>query len=161
MNSLAVSRIALVLYRLIDPNNMITAEQQEEGKDPPHLKWMAEQIISEKVTGRKAQRWLGYIQAALIFTGANTLNQMKALNTATIQIFPDDTALEVETYDLTTFLTWVDFCLSTTLTRTSDNGVRVTRECIIRTRNIMAAELNKSPDAELLNIPLVYKDPFA
>jgi len=46
----------------------------------PHLRYMIWEIIEGRVTGRKAHRWLGYVQGVLVHAGRVTVEQMKKLN---------------------------------------------------------------------------------
>jgi len=45
-----------------------------------HVSGLLDYIISGKVTGEKANRWLGWAQAALVMTGYKTLADVKDIN---------------------------------------------------------------------------------
>jgi hypothetical protein len=51
-----------------------------EGRTSEHAMWMLEEIISGRVTGNKAQRWLGYAQGLLVAHGRAILAEMKSAN---------------------------------------------------------------------------------
>jgi hypothetical protein len=48
------------------------------GKD--HLTYMVEEIVSGRVQGEKAHRWLGYIQGCVVMSGGSTLEEVKLVN---------------------------------------------------------------------------------
>ena len=45
-----------------------------------HLWEMADKIVTGEVTGEKAHRWLGWIQACVCFGGGATLEELKQIN---------------------------------------------------------------------------------
>ena len=50
----------------------------EYGKD--HLFYMVKEIVTDRVTGEKAHRWLGWLQACICIGDAATLEELKELN---------------------------------------------------------------------------------
>ena len=46
----------------------------------PHLYEMIDRILSDEITGEKAHRWLGWIQACVCFGGGATLKELKDIN---------------------------------------------------------------------------------
>lgn len=46
----------------------------------PHLLWMCEEILSGKVDGEKAHRWLGFVQGVLFDDGQYTISQLQDHN---------------------------------------------------------------------------------
>lgn len=45
-----------------------------------HVRHMLEQIIRGDITGTKAHRWLGWVQACVCFHGGATLDELKEIN---------------------------------------------------------------------------------
>lgn len=52
-------------------------ERDEKGVSLPHAVWLGQQILSARVTGNKAHRWLGWMQCLLVVHGWSTLERMK------------------------------------------------------------------------------------
>ena len=62
----------------IDYCDLLPEEHNEIGKD--HLHDMIDKIVSEKVSGNKGHRWLGYIQGCICASGGAGLEEMKLIN---------------------------------------------------------------------------------
>lgn len=45
-----------------------------------HIHYMLWMIETERISGEKAHRWLGWAQAAVVSAGAGTLDEMKEIN---------------------------------------------------------------------------------
>ena len=45
-----------------------------------HLRWMNDRIQSSEVSGEKAHRWLGWMQAVVYLGGRATIEQLKQVN---------------------------------------------------------------------------------
>lgn len=58
----------------------ITAEKDLEGKSLEHAAWMLEEIVSKKIEGEKAHRWLGYAQGLLVLEGKATMADFREIN---------------------------------------------------------------------------------
>lgn len=69
------SAVALTFAAVAQP--LPPAEQDADGLTLAHLVWMGEQITTGVVEGRKAHRWLGYIQGCLCSSGLAHLHEMK------------------------------------------------------------------------------------
>lgn len=63
---------------LIYQAHRLPHQDEEYGWD--HLNLMCNKIMCEEVTGEKAHRWLGWIQACLCFGGAASLEELKQIN---------------------------------------------------------------------------------
>lgn len=55
-------------------------ERSEDGNGLHHAIWMLNEIISSKLTGEKAHRWLGYAQGLLVEQKVLTLQDCKYAN---------------------------------------------------------------------------------
>ena len=62
---------------LIDKTNL-PDEHPEFGKD--HLHYMVKVIQDGEVTGEKAHRWLGWLQACMCFGNGATLKELASIN---------------------------------------------------------------------------------
>lgn len=60
-------------------NNLYAAERNSNGNTIGHLRWMVQEICNG-MPEKKAIRWLGYIQGALVASGCATLADMKEVN---------------------------------------------------------------------------------
>jgi hypothetical protein len=67
------------IYTLEDTDHPIAA-RDEDGCGIQHAAWMLEEIVTGKIAGRKAHRWLGYAQALLVSGGWLTLDEAKLAN---------------------------------------------------------------------------------
>lgn len=47
----------------------LTAKENNDRKSFTHLRWMLEEVVSDKMSDTKASRWLGYVQGILLFKG--------------------------------------------------------------------------------------------
>lgn len=65
----------LILLILLD--NTLEVDTPDIGTR--HLLRMLNDLREEKVTGSKAQRWVGYIQGVLITKGVTSVNEMRKL----------------------------------------------------------------------------------
>ena len=63
--------------RVIDTCNA-PEKHTEYGKD--HLHEMCHKIINGEITGDKAHRWLGWVQACVCIYGGATMDQFKIIN---------------------------------------------------------------------------------
>jgi hypothetical protein len=91
MNREAVIYAAEQIRELVDPDNRIEARQDPNGDTVHHFLWMCDQITTGAVTGRKAHRWLGYLQCAMVFSGEEhlSLEAMKQLSREAIEHYPE------------------------------------------------------------------------
>lgn len=64
--------------KLIDQCHAILEDNPATGKD--HLHAMATKIESGEITGEKAHRWLGWLQACVCIGGAASLEELKVIN---------------------------------------------------------------------------------
>lgn len=55
-------------------------EKDPEGRGIKHVKFMLNEIASERVKHEKAHRWLGYAQGMLVSSESFTLDQCKQIN---------------------------------------------------------------------------------
>ncbi len=55
-------------------------QKDPEGLGIEHIKYMLNEIATEKVQGEKAHRWLGYAQGVLVYSGSFTLDMCKQIN---------------------------------------------------------------------------------
>jgi hypothetical protein len=63
---------------LIDGAKGLARDDPETGRQ--HLHVMAAKIVSGEVTGEKAHRWLGWMQACIVLGDGSTLKEMKEIN---------------------------------------------------------------------------------
>lgn len=79
MNSQQATNVASEILQLLNvkfPN--VEAEQSPDGKGVSHLKFMAYKLTTDTLMSRgKVMRWLGYLQAALIYESISDLETEK------------------------------------------------------------------------------------
>jgi hypothetical protein len=55
--------------------------QRDTGLELHHLKWMADELAAKRVgSATKCCRWLGWLQAGMVFHGLSTLDEEKRRN---------------------------------------------------------------------------------
>lgn len=71
----------------------IKAVKDPQGRTAKHAAWMLDEVISKKIDGEKAQRWLGYAQGILVLKGKSTMEELRDIN---IDAFIDDTQVQLQ-----------------------------------------------------------------
>ncbi len=60
--------------------NPVVVDAMTDSTSRPHLMWMIQGIQIGRVTGEKAHRWMGWIQACIVMQTGVTLEDMKRIN---------------------------------------------------------------------------------
>jgi hypothetical protein len=55
-------------------------ERRNDGLGWDHLLWMVDAMADPEMSDAKANRWLGYIQGAMVWSRCATLDEMKEIN---------------------------------------------------------------------------------
>lgn len=79
MNQAFVNAMREVINRL--PGLIYENEQIQQGFSKNHLLWMLEEIASNKIESDKKNRWIGWLQCALVSRGVSSLEEMKQIST--------------------------------------------------------------------------------
>ena len=77
MTSGAVRRAAMICKKLTDD---MTNRSNFAECNSPHVEYMCMEILKKNIKGRKAHRWLGWIQCAIVMGSKHTLEEMKQIN---------------------------------------------------------------------------------
>lgn len=79
MNQAFVNAMQEVINRL--PELICENEQIQQGFSKNHLIWMLKDISSKQMESDKLNRWIGWLQCALVSRGVSSLEEMKQIST--------------------------------------------------------------------------------
>ncbi len=86
MNQEQIQKIAVHYKEILNKRGYLVPIRYNENEYASHdgrfthLLWMCEELISGKVDGEKAHRWLGFIQGVFFDDGRFTIAQLKDHN---------------------------------------------------------------------------------
>lgn len=72
-----------IILQHFDNDAWVVPAERGDGRSPSHLHWMALELVKAEMSPTKACRWLGYLQAGLIYNGVSTLKLEKLRNLET------------------------------------------------------------------------------
>lgn len=75
-----LGQIGMELPRAVRSNGGTDPNGGASAAAAPHLHWMLQELAKGEMSPTKACRWLGYVQAILVWTRIYTLQEMKEVN---------------------------------------------------------------------------------